>query len=41
MALKVADYIYIISKGQIVYECTPKELKAGEEIKAKYLGVTT
>jgi branched-chain amino acid transport system ATP-binding protein len=41
MALRVADYIYIISRGQIVYESTPKELRASEEIKAKYLGVTT
>lgn len=41
MALKVADYIYIISKGQIVYEATPSVLKANEETKAKYLGVTT
>lgn len=40
MALKVADYAYVISKGVIVYESTPKELKDNEEVKAKYLGVT-
>jgi branched-chain amino acid transport system ATP-binding protein len=40
MALKVADYIYIISKGQIVYESTPDKLKSSPETKAKYLGVT-
>jgi branched-chain amino acid transport system ATP-binding protein len=39
MALKVADYVYVISKGKIVYESTPDNLKADEEIKAKYLGV--
>ncbi len=39
MALKVADYVYVISKGKIVYESPPADLKANEEIKAKYLGV--
>lgn len=40
MALGVADYAYIISKGKIVYESTPEELKDNEEVKAKYLGAT-
>jgi branched-chain amino acid transport system ATP-binding protein len=40
MALSVADYVYIISKGAIVHESTPKELGDNEELKAKYLGVT-
>jgi len=40
MALEVADYAYVISKGVIVYGSTPKELKENEEVKAKYLGVT-
>jgi branched-chain amino acid transport system ATP-binding protein len=39
MALRVADYIYIISKGVIVYESTPQELRDNEEVKAKYIGV--
>jgi branched-chain amino acid transport system ATP-binding protein len=39
MALKLADYVYIISKGKIVYESTPEELKRNTEIKEKYLGV--
>ena len=39
MALAVADYTYIISKGVIVYESTPNELKDNEEVKTKYLGV--
>ena len=39
MALKVADYVYVISKGKIVYESPPADLKANEEIKAKFLGV--
>ena len=40
MALGVADYAFIISKGSIVYESTPHELEANEEIKAKYLCAT-
>ena len=39
MALSVADYIYIISKGSIVHECTPEELRENEEVKQKWLGV--
>ena len=39
MALGVADYVYVISKGIIVYESTPQELRANEEVKAKYLGI--
>lgn len=39
MALGVADYTYIISKGIIVYESTPQELRGNEEVKAKYIGV--
>ena len=40
MALRVADYVYIMSKGTIVYEGTPEELRDNEEVKAKYIGVT-
>lgn len=40
MALSVADYIYIVSKGQIVYESNSEELRNNEEIKMKYLGVS-
>ena len=40
MALRVADYVYIMSKGTIVYEGKPEELRDNEEVKAKYLGVT-
>jgi len=39
LALGIADYAYIISKGTIVYESTPTELMKDEETKAKYLGV--
>jgi ABC-type branched-subunit amino acid transport system ATPase component len=39
MALGLADYVYVISKGVIVYESKPQELRANEKIKAKYLGI--
>lgn len=39
MALALADRVYVISKGVIVYESTPKELQANEEVKARWLGV--
>ena len=37
MALRVSDYVSIISKGKIVYESTPHELEINEDNKAKYL----
>lgn len=39
LALEVADYAYILSKGEIVYESSSKELKDNEDIKVKYIGV--
>ena len=39
MALSVADYVYIISKGQVVHQCKPEELRHDEETKSKWLGV--
>jgi branched-chain amino acid transport system ATP-binding protein len=39
MVLDLADYIYVMSKGAIVYESKPEELASNEAIKGKYLGV--
>jgi branched-chain amino acid transport system ATP-binding protein len=39
LALQVADRVYVMNKGQIVYEGTPAGLEADEEIKRRYLGV--
>jgi len=39
MALRIADYLYIISKGAVVYESTPQEIKNNDDVKHKYLGV--
>jgi len=37
--LEVADYVYVMSKGKIVYHATPDDLWKNEEIKARHLGV--
>ena len=39
MALRVADYLYILSNGKIVYDSIPEQLRSNDEIKAKYIGV--
>jgi branched-chain amino acid transport system ATP-binding protein len=38
-ALRYADVVFIMSKGRIVHRCSPAELAADAEIKARYLGV--
>ncbi|MBI3015228.1 MAG: ABC transporter ATP-binding protein [Candidatus Tectomicrobia bacterium] len=38
-ALKHADYVYIMSKGRIVYQSSPQELWKNAEVKSRYLGV--
>jgi branched-chain amino acid transport system ATP-binding protein len=40
LALRVADRVYVMNKGQIVYEGTPAALEADEEVKRRYLGVS-
>jgi len=37
--IKLADYAYVLSRGQVVYESTPQELWQNEDVKARYLGV--
>ena len=39
LALRVADRVYVMNKGQIVYEGTPARLRADEAVKRRYLGV--
>lgn len=36
---KVADYVYVMSKGTIVYESTPEEILKNTEVKSQYLGM--
>jgi branched-chain amino acid transport system ATP-binding protein len=38
-ALRVADHIYLMSKGRIVHECVPDDLRRDEALKARWLGV--
>jgi len=39
LALKLVDYVHVISKGQVVYSARPEELWANDEIKSNYLGI--
>jgi branched-chain amino acid transport system ATP-binding protein len=38
-ALKLADYVYIMSRGAMVYESEPEKLKENQEIRSRFLGV--
>jgi branched-chain amino acid transport system ATP-binding protein len=39
LALKLVDYVHVMSKGQVVYSGAPAELRGNDEVKAKYLGI--
>jgi branched-chain amino acid transport system ATP-binding protein len=39
MAMSIADYAYIMTKGEIVYGSIPQELMENEAVKSKHLGV--
>ncbi len=39
LATEVADYVYVMSKGKIVYYSPPQELRDNEKVKAEHLGV--
>ena len=38
-ALSLADDVYLMSKGQIVFHSSPQELDENEEVKKLYLGL--
>lgn len=38
-ALRVADHVYLMSKGRIVHECAPDALRHDDATKARWLGV--
>jgi len=40
LAQRVADYVYVIAKGQIVHHCSMTDLDDNEDIKVKYLCAT-
>ena len=39
LALKLVDYVHVMSKGRVVYSATPQELWANESVKSSYLGI--
>jgi branched-chain amino acid transport system ATP-binding protein len=39
LALKLVDYVHVMSKGQVVYSARPEELRANDEVKSNYLGI--
>jgi branched-chain amino acid transport system ATP-binding protein len=39
LALKLVDYVHVMSKGQVVYSARPDELAANEAIRSKFLGI--
>jgi branched-chain amino acid transport system ATP-binding protein len=39
LALKLVDYVHIMSKGQVVHSARPDELAANDHIKSSYLGI--
>ena len=39
LALKLVDYVHVMSKGQVVYSALPEELWANDIIKSTYLGI--
>jgi branched-chain amino acid transport system ATP-binding protein len=39
LALKLVDYVHVMSKGQVVYSARPQELWANQDVKSSYLGI--
>ena len=39
LALRVADRVYVLSRGRVVYHGSPGELATDEDVKRRYLGI--
>ena len=39
LALKLVDFVHVMSKGRLVYSAQPQELWANDEIKSRFLGI--
>jgi len=39
LALRLADHVYVMSKGRVVFDGRPDRLQAEDEIRQRYLGV--
>lgn len=41
MALSVADNVFILNKGEVVFDGTSQQLKANQEVRSRFLGQTS
>jgi len=39
LAIKLVDYVHVLSKGRVVYSADPQTLWANQEVKSGYLGI--
>lgn len=39
LVLRLADYVYVLSRGTVVFHGTPEVLRHAEEVRQRYLGV--
>ena len=39
LAMKLVDYVHVMSKGRVVYSAKPGELWANDDVKSRYLGI--
>jgi branched-chain amino acid transport system ATP-binding protein len=39
LALKLVDYVHVLSKGRVVYSAHPDELWANDDVKSRFLGL--
>jgi branched-chain amino acid transport system ATP-binding protein len=39
LAIRLADVVYVLENGQVVFQGSAEELEAEEDVKARYLGV--
>jgi branched-chain amino acid transport system ATP-binding protein len=39
LAMKLADFVYVMANGAIVFEGPPQELESADDVKQRYLGV--
>ncbi len=39
MAVRLADVVYVLENGSVVFRGDASELEADDEVKARYLGV--
>ena len=40
LALRVCDYVYLLSNGRVVHECTKEELANNNQLQGEYIGVS-